>query len=325
MKVLVTGGAGYVGSVIVEALVHEGHQVIVIDNLQQGHRIAVMPQAEFCKVDIGDRDALMKVFACRKIDAVMHFAAYSCVGESMIKPTEYFRNNVASGINLLNTMIKHKVLTLVFSSSASIYGEPKGLTIDEGTLQNPDSPYGESKLIFEKMLRWYYHAYGLRSISLRYFNAAGASLCFGEDHNPETHLIPNVLRVAMGKMEKLNLFGNDYPTKDGGCVRDYVHVLDIAQAHIIALEHLDHNQLCKAYNLGNGEGYSVLEVIETASRVCGTKIPFEVNSRRPGDPATLIANHALIKNDLGWTPKFSSLESMINSAWQWHHKFPNGY
>ena len=325
MNVLVTGAGGYIGSVVTEKLVEEGNFVIALDNLQQGHRDAVIAEAEFVQVDLGNSEELEHVFRQCKIDSVVHLAAESIVSLSMTDPKQFFRNNVIYGINLLDTMLKHGVYKMVFSSTAAIYGEPEGVSIGESEIKNPLNPYGESKLIFEKILHWYGHAYELKFISLRYFNAAGASACFGEDHHPETHLIPNILKVALGQCEQISVFGADYPTNDGSCIRDYIHVSDIARAHILSLECLENNTGNKAYNLGNNKGYSVLEVIETARKVTGTPIPAVIHPKREGDPAILAANPRLATSELGWYPEYTDLVSIIESAWQWQKKHPNGY
>lgn len=325
MSVLVTGAAGYIGSIVSEKLLGDGCAVIGIDNLYQGHRDALEDAVTFIQVDLSDEQALDKVFSEHAVNAVMHFAAYAWVGESMVNPAAYFLNNVSNGINLLNAMVKHAVKNLVFSSSCAVYGEPDKIPIDETCGNKPANPYGESKLIFERMLYWYRQVYGINSISLRYFNAAGASQMHGEDHNPETHLIPNVLKVAAGEVNQVSIFGNDYPTNDGTCVRDYVHVLDIADAHLLALKQLNGSPVCKAYNLGNGAGYSILQVIEAVRRVSGVKMPFSIKERRPGDPATLIADHSLITDELGWKPQYPALESIIDDAWQWKNRHPRGY
>ncbi|MCL0060403.1 UDP-glucose 4-epimerase GalE [Dehalococcoidia bacterium] len=324
MNILVTGGAGYVGSIVTEELSKDGHQVIVLDNLQQGHKGAVLPEAEFVLADIGEAKALGDVFRRFKIDAVMHMAAETVVEYSITDPKRYFQNNVVGGINLLDIMLKHNVYKFIFSSSAAVYGEPEAIPIEEEHPQNPTNAYGESKLMFERILEWYGKAYGLRHISLRYFNAAGASNCLGEDHHPETHLIPNVLKAALNSDNLVPIFGTDYPTKDGTCIRDYIHVVDIARAHILALEKLE-NLSGRVYNLGNGQGYSVLEVIEGGRKVTGVNISTKVHQRRPGDPAILVASSSRAKSELGWKPKFPELESIIESAWRWMRQHPNGY
>jgi UDP-glucose 4-epimerase len=324
MNVLVTGAAGYIGSIVTEELVSEGNIVIALDNLHQGHREAVGPEAVFVQDDLGDVEALDHIFSRYQIEAVMHLAAVSIVEQSMTDPNSYFYNNISCGINLLDAMLKHKVECLVFSSSAAVYGEPKTTPIDEEHSLLPVNAYGETKLMFERILYWYRKAYGLKSVSLRYFNAAGASDRYGEHHEPETHLIPKVLQVALGQEDSIRVFGTDYDTKDGSCIRDYVHILDIASAHILALQHLD-SQGVKSYNLGSGKGYSVLEVIETARRITGAEIPYQELPRRPGDPATLVASSDLARSELGWVPKYGDLEVIIETAWFWQKEHPNGY
>lgn len=323
MDILVTGGAGYVGSIVTEELLREAHKVIVLDNLQQGHKGAVLPEAEFVRVDICDAKALDDVFRRFKIDAVMHMAAETVVEYSITDPKRYFHNNVVGGINLLDTMLKHNAHKFIFSSSAAVYGEPANTPIGEDDPKVPVNSYGESKLMFEHILDWYGKAYGLKHISLRYFNAAGASKRLGEDHQPETHLIPNVLKAALNKNSPVAIFGADYPTKDGSCVRDYVHVVDIARAHHLALERIEN--LSGVYNLGNGEGYSVLEVVETARKVTGINISTEVHPKRVGDPAVLVASSSRAKSELGWKPIYPELKNIIESAWNWMSKHPNGY
>jgi len=324
MNVLVTGGAGYVGSIVAEELVKEGYKVIVLDNLKQGHKGAVLPEAEFALADIGDAQALDNVFRRFKIDAVMHMAAEAAVEYSMTDPERYFRSNIVGGINLLDTMLKHDVTKFIFSSTAAVYGEPENTPIREDHPKVPLNSYGESKLMFEHILDWYGKAYGLKHISLRYFNAAGASKHLGEDHHPETHLIPNVLKAALDKNSSVAIFGTDYPTKDGSCIRDYIHVVDIAKAHILALKRLE-SLSSRVYNLGNGEGYSVLEVIETVRKVTGAVISIKVQPRRLGDPAILVASSSRAKSELGWKPEFPKLENIIESAWRWMRQHPNGY
>jgi len=325
LNVLVTGGAGYIGSVITEELIKEGNSVVVIDNLQQGHREAVSPEAEFVQTDLADTEALDRVFRTHRIDVVVHMAAESIVPDSVTDPMKFFNNNIGCGLNLLDTMIKHDVLEIIFSSTAAVYGEPSKIPIEEKDPVGPVNAYGESKLMFERILHRYGNAYGLKFISLRYFNAAGASERFGEDHSPETHLIPNILKVALGQEKQVSVFGNDYPTRDGSCIRDYIHVVDIAREHILPLKNLKKGEFNKAYNIGNGSGFSVLEVIETARKVTASPIPAVINPRREGDPAVLVAFSELAKSELGWKPVFSDLETIIDSAWQWQKKYPYGY
>jgi UDP-glucose 4-epimerase len=324
MNILVTGAAGYIGSIITEELVKEGNRVIALDNLKQGHREAVDSEAIFVQADLGDSAALDEVFRRYNIEAVMHLAAESIVSYSMTDPKRFFQENVTHGINLLNAMLNHDAGQLIFSSTAAVYGEPKVTPIEENHPLTPLNAYGESKLMFERILYWHGQAYGLKSISLRYFNAAGASERNGEDHDPETHLIPKVLKVALGQEDYVTIFGTDYDTRDGSCIRDYIHLLDIATAHLLALKHLDIPG-SKAYNLGNGEGYSVIEVIETAKKVTGAEIPSRASPRRPGDPATLVASSSLAKSELGWQPKHPEMKAIIESAWRWQKKHPYGY
>jgi UDP-glucose 4-epimerase len=323
MRVLVTGGAGYIGSVVVEELIREGEQVTVLDNLYQGHRAAVHPQAEFVLADLADAAAVSDLFARQSFDAVMHFASNSLVGESVQDPLKYVGDNVANGINVLRAMHQHGVLRFILSSTANLFDQPEELPITEEEQIIPGSPYGESKFILERMLHWLDRIYGLRYAALRYFNAAGATPQRGEDHSPETHLIPLVLQVALGQREQIQVFGNDYPTRDGTCVRDYIHVTDLAQAHILALRALD--QGSRTYNLGNGQGYTVREVIETARQVTGHPIPAVDTARRPGDPPELVAGSAKIRRDLGWQPRFPDLRDIVQSAWDWHRSNPQGY
>lgn len=325
MSILVTGGAGYIGSVLTEALVAQGHQVVVLDSLKQGHRAAVVPEVTLIQADLDDKKALEEVFRRHHIETVMHLAADISVEDSMIEPGRFFWNNVVCGINLLQCMLEHGAKKLVFSSSAAIYGEPTEIPVTEASPVNPVNAYGESKAVFERILYWYGQAHSFRSISLRYFNVAGASQRFGTDHHPETNLIPNLIKVALGERDFIPLFGVDYDTKDGTCVRDYIHVLDIARAHILALNRFEGNTGSQVYNLGNGEGYSVMEVIEAARRVTGAAIPVEVYPRRPGDPSALVASSELAKVDMGWEPQYPELESIIGSAWQWQKEHPQGY
>jgi UDP-glucose 4-epimerase len=322
--VLVTGGAGYVGSIVTEGLLREGHKVIVLDNLQQGHKEAVLPLAEFVLTDICDTSSLESAFCRFKIDAAMHMAAETVVEYSMTDPKRYFHNNLVGGMNLLNAMLKHGVDNIIYSSTAAVYGEPRSIPIEEGHPETPINSYGESKLMFERILEWYGRAYGLRHISFRYFCAAGATELLGEDHRPETHLIPNVLKVALNGNNAVSVFGTDYPTRDGTCIRDYVHVVDIAQAHLLALEKID-SLSGNIYNLGNSKGYSVFEVIKTAEEVAGVKIPVNFCPRRLGDPAILVAGAERAKQELGWKPQFSKLEDIIESAWRWLKNHPDGY
>jgi UDP-glucose 4-epimerase len=321
MKILVIGGAGYIGSVCAELLLNEGHDVVIFDNLTEGHRAAVDPRAVFIEGDLSDRPAIGAALAKVRPDAVMHFAANALVGESMENPSKYFRNNVGNGLNLLDAMVEAGVARLVFSSTCAIFGPPDRLPIDETLPAQPISPYGESKLVFEKILKWYDQIHGLRFVALRYFNAAGASEKFGEDHRLETHLIPNVLKVALGQRTQVEIFGTDYETPDGTCIRDYIHILDLARAHILALG----SKKSEFYNLGTGGGSSVREVIDTVRKVTGRKIDIVERPRRPGDPPRLVASSEKIQRELGWKPQFQSLDAIIESAWKWHQKFPRGY
>jgi UDP-glucose 4-epimerase len=321
MKIFLTGGAGYIGSVCTEQLLNEGHEVAVFDNLSEGHRRAVDPRATFIEGDLGQRGQIEAALSSCQPDAVMHFAANALVGESMQNPSKYFRNNIANGLNLLDAMVAAGVRRIVFSSSCAIFGPPDRLPIDETTVPRPISPYGESKLGFEKILRWYDEIYGMKFVCLRYFNAAGATGKFGEDHRPETHLIPTVLNVALGQKSNVEIYGNDYDTPDGTCIRDYIHILDLSLAHILALG----ATASGLYNLGTGGGSSVREVIASCRKITGRKIETIEKPRRPGDPARLIASSEKIKDELGWRPQFQSLDAIIESAWKWHQKFPNGY
>ncbi len=326
MKVLVVGGAGYIGSVTARRLQEEGHRVCVLDNLSRGHKEAVVANASFYAGDFGDEDLLDSIFQNESIDAVMHFGALSLVGESVLDPARYFENNVSKGLNLLKAMIKHQVRNLVFSSTAAVYGEPKTCPIKEDSQLAPTNPYGESKLCFEKALSWYARAYDFSYISLRYFNAAGATPELGEDHSPESHLIPVVLKVAQGKSDCVTVFGDDYDTADGTCIRDYVHVLDLADAHILALKQMrDGKVVNEVFNLGTNSGFSVRQIIESARRVTGHPIPVEVSARRLGDPASLVASNEKCKALLGWQPRFQEIDQIISDAWHWHKKFPQGY
>ena len=326
MNVLVTGGAGYIGSHTVRELVRRKHRVVVLDNLSRGHGPAVSG-ARLVRGDICDRELLGELLAREKIEAVLHFAASSLVGESVRFPSEYYNNNVVKGLSLIDTLAGAGVRSLVFSSTAAVYGEPREIPIPEEHATDPTNPYGATKLALEGALRWYGEAYGMRWISLRYFNAAGADPAgdIGEDHDPETHLIPLVLKVALGHKPHLDVFGSDYPTPDGTCVRDYIHVNDLAVAHILALEALAAGASSTVYNLGNGNGYSVLEVIRAAEAVTGRPVPVRYAARRPGDPPALVAGAAKIKRELGWRPRFESLQAMLETAWRWHSGHPRGF
>ena len=326
MKVLVTGGAGYIGSVVTEELVKDGHQVIVYDSLYKGHREAVVEGAQFVHADLSDAARLRETLATNRVEAVVHMAADSLVGESCENPAKYYQNNIINGLILLDTMRASNVLRIVFSSTAATYGQPEKVPIAETAPNEPTNPYGESKLAFEHAMRWYAEAYDLRYASLRYFNAAGASENCGEDHSPESHIIPIALQVAAGTREFVEVFGNDYPTPDGTCLRDYIHVIDLARAHILALKALETGGGGRIYNLGcGGEGYSVTQVLETAREVTGKSIPARVGPRRAGDPAVLIASSEKIKRELGWNPEFQNLRVIIESAWRWMQTHPNGY
>jgi len=327
MKVLVLGGAGYIGSHTVKALCEENIDVVVADNLVTGHIEAVDSRAKFYKGDIRDINFLDDLFSKEKIDAVIHFAAYSLVGESVTDPLKYYDNNLCGTKVLLESMVKNNVDKIVFSSTAATYGEPENIPILESDRTEPTNPYGETKLSMEKMFKWTANAHGLRFVSLRYFNACGAdeSGKIGEAHNPETHLIPIILQVPNGQREFVSIFGNDYPTKDGTCIRDYIHVTDLAQAHILAVKYLMNGGNSDIFNLGNGVGFSVREVIETARKVTGHPIPVKDVERRAGDPAQLIASSEKAKKVLGWKPEHDSLEEIIASAWNWHKNHPNEY
>lgn len=324
--ILVCGGAGYIGSHAVYRLIEKGERVAVVDNLQTGHRKAVHPEAIFYEGDIRDRHFLSNVFKNHEIDTVIHFAAHSLVGESVKQPLAYYNNNVYGTEVLLDVMNKHGVKQIVFSSTAAVYGEPKQIPIQETDETNPESPYGETKLAMEKMMKWVNVAYGIRYISLRYFNVAGAyGTIIGEDHRPETHLIPLILQVPLRKREEIHIFGDDYDTPDGTCIRDYIHVLDLVDAHLLAVEKLRNGGESNIYNLGNGNGFSVKEVIEAARRVTGHPIPEKVVPRRPGDPARLVASSEKAKRELGWKPLYTTIEEIVASAWEWHEANPNGY
>ncbi|MEW6303386.1 MAG: UDP-glucose 4-epimerase GalE [Verrucomicrobiota bacterium] len=321
MKVFVTGGAGYIGSVCVEELLNAGHAVTVFDNLTEGHRSAIDARAKFVQGDFADRELIARAVADSKCEAVIHFAAHALVGESMTNPGKYFRNNVANGLNLLDAAVAAGVKKFVFSSTCATYGPPDRVPMTEDLPQRPINPYGESKLMFERMLQWYREIHGLEFVAFRYFNAAGASARFGEHHRIETHLIPNVLNVALGHKTHCEIFGTDYPTPDGTCIRDYIHVADLAQAHILALAPGRQG----FYNLGNGEGYSVREVIHTCEKVSGCSIKAIEKPRRPGDPPRLVASATKAVGELGWKPRYPKLEDIVATAWAWHKAHPNGY
>ncbi|MBC7910583.1 MAG: UDP-glucose 4-epimerase GalE [Pyrinomonadaceae bacterium] len=324
MRVLVTGGAGYIGSVVTEELIKDGHEAVVYDSLYKGHRAAVIEEAKFVEADLMDGATLKATLEEHAIEAVIHMAADSLVGESVEQPAKYYRNNMVAGLNLLDAMRETSVTRLVFSSTAATYGEPLKQPIEETDATAPTNPYGESKLAFERALKWYENAYGLHYASLRYFNAAGATEHCGESHDPETHLIPIVLEAAAGTRSSVTIYGDDYPTRDGTCVRDYIHVVDLARAHILSLNILDERSAI--YNLGcGGDGYSVREVIEAAREVTGLNIPVETGARRPGDPAVLIASSDKIKSELGWQPAMQDLKVIIQSAWAWMQAHPKGY
>jgi UDP-glucose 4-epimerase len=322
--VLVTGGAGYIGSVVTEELVKDGHEVVVYDNLVKGHRRAVVEGARLVEGDLLDAAKLGQTLKDHRLEAVVHMAAYSLVGESCEQPGKYYHNNVVAGLVLLDTMRECNVNRLVFSSTAATYGEPESQPIYETAPNNPTNPYGETKLAFERAMDWYERAHGLKYVSLRYFNAAGASEKCGEDHDPESHIIPIALQAAAGKRPQVEIYGDDYPTPDGTCLRDYIHVIDLARAHILALG--DKSEGSRIYNLGcGGDGYSVREVIETAREVTGKEIPARIGPRRAGDPAILIASSDKIKRELGWEPQYQDLRVIIESAWRWMLAHPDGY
>ena len=323
MKILVTGGAGYIGSIVVEQLIGAGESVVVFDNLYQGHQAAVHPQATFVRGDLADRAAVDALFDTHQPEAIMHFASHTLVGESMEAPFRYIGENVTNGLNLLQSAVQHGVRRFILSSTANLFDKPERMPIDEEERIVPGSPYGESKYILERLLYWLDRVHGFRYAALRYFNAAGASVERGEDHHPELHIIPLVLGVAQGKRAKVTIFGDDYPTPDGTCVRDYIHVIDLAQAHILALRALDRGS--RTYNLGNGQGFSVKQLIEMAREITGHPIPTEIGPRRPGDPATLIASSDRIRRELGWKPKYPDLRAIVESAWKWHQAHPKGY
>ncbi len=321
MNVFVTGGAGYIGSVFVEEACNAGHQVTVFDSLTEGHRSAVDTRAQFIQGDLAERDRLAAAVKESGAEAVIHFAASALVGESMTNPSKYFRNNVANGVNLLDAAVGAGVKKFVFSSTCATYGPPDRVPMDETLPQRPINPYGESKLMFEQVLKWYRELHGLDFVAFRYFNAAGASAQFGEHHRIETHLIPNILKVALGQKDQVDILGTDYPTPDRTCIRDYIHIADLAQAHLLALAPGQSG----FFNLGNGEGFSVREVIATCEKVSGKKIPAVEKPRRAGDPPRLIASAGKALTQLGWKPRFARIEDIVATAWAWHLKNPNGY
>ena len=327
MSILVCGGAGYIGSHTVHQLVEKGEDVVIVDNLQTGHMGAVNSKAKFYKGDIREAEVLDRIFTENKIDAVVHFAANSLVGESMTNPLKYFNNNVYGMQVLLEAMVRHGIDKIVFSSTAATYGEPERIPIMEDDRTEPTNPYGQSKLIMEKMMKWVSLANGIRYVSLRYFNAAGAieDGSIGEDHSPDTHLIPLILQVPLGKRDHITVFGEDYPTPDGTCLRDYIHVLDLADAHVLAIDYLRRGGESNIFNLGNGQGFSVKEMIEAAREATGLDIKVEIGERRAGDPAQLIASSEKARKVLGWQPKFTDVKAVIGTAWKWHQQHPEGY
>jgi UDP-glucose 4-epimerase len=325
MKVLVTGGAGYIGSATVTELLRHRHQVVVFDNLSQGHRAAVPPEATFIQGDLADHAALAALFRAHPhIDAILHFASNTLVGESMQYPLKYLGDNYTNALNLLEHAVEHGVKRFILSSTANLFSTPQRIPIDEQEAIIPGSPYGESKYFIERLLHWFSEIHGLNYACLRYFNAAGGMADQGEDHDPETHLIPIILQVALGQREQVTVFGDDYQTHDGTCIRDYIHVSDLARAHILAMEALDQFGN-RVYNLGNGTGFSILDVIEAARRITGHAIPYTVGPRRAGDPPILIASPEAIRQELGWQPKYSTIDDIVGSAWEWHRTHPHGY
>jgi UDP-glucose 4-epimerase len=324
VKVLVTGAAGFIGSVVTEVLLEAGHQVVGLDNLSKGHRGAVHPEAALIEADLRDEAALRKIVGDGGFDAVAHLAAEAAIDDSVRDPGKYYRTNVTGGLNLLDAMVQAGVGRLVFSSTAAVYGEPATCPVTEDHPLRPVNSYGESKLVFERALEWYRTAHGIRSVSFRYFNACGATERYGESRERETHLIPVLFEAALGQREAVCLFGTDYDTPDGTCLRDYVHVVDIARAHVLALTHLDRIQAC-AFNLGSGSGSTNIEVIETVREVTGKEIRVTPAARRPGDPARLVAGSDRARAELGWEPRFPDLQSMVRSAWAWRLRHPQGY
>ncbi|WP_418791062.1 UDP-glucose 4-epimerase GalE [Phosphitispora sp. TUW77] len=327
MRVLVTGGAGYIGSHTVRELMRNNNEVVILDNLCKGHRSAVPRGVPFEEGDIADRALVQNILRRYGIEAVMHFAAFSLVGESMEDPAPYFRNNTVGSLALLETLVQNNIKKVIFSSTAAVYGEPEHWPVTENDAKAPTNNYGLSKLMIEEILRSFDRAYGLNYVSLRYFNAAGAHISgeIGEDHDPETHLIPLVLQTALGQRESIKIFGTDYPTPDGTCVRDYIHVTDLANAHVLALEYLDRKNVSNIFNLGNGEGFSVRQVIDSAVRVTGRKITVVEAERRAGDPAILVAGSDRIKQELGWKPEYTGIDAIVAAAWKWHLNHPEGF
>ena len=325
MAILVTGGAGYIGSVAVEDLRSKGEDVVVIDNLVYGHRDAINLSVKFYEGEIGDKDLIRKILSENNIEACMHFSAYAYVGESVEKPQKYYENNFVQTLKLLDVLIENDVKKFIFSSTCATYGEPQYIPIDEKHPQNPVNPYGMTKFMVEKLLKDYNTAYDLRFVALRYFNACGASGNCGEDHDPETHLIPLILFAAQEKRDSISIFGDDYPTPDGTAIRDYIHISDLSQAHLLALEHLRKGGDSEFINLGNGTGFSVKEVVEAARKITGKQIKAEIAPRRAGDPSRLVADAKKAREILGWKPQFPEIEKIIESAWTWHESHPNGY
>ena len=325
MAILISGGCGYIGSATVELLKAEGQDVVVLDDLFRGHRAAIPPDVPFYHGKVGDRDLVARIAAAHSLEACIHFAALAYVGESVEEPAWYYENNVAQGTALLDALIQAGVRQVVFSSTCATYGEPQRIPIDEAHPQHPENPYGWSKFFMERLMESFDRAYGLRFVALRYFNAAGATPHCGEDHHPETHLIPIALEAAQGKRDHLTIFGSDYPTADGTAVRDYIHVTDLGSAHVAALEYLRQGGESDYINLGNGQGYSVLEVIETARQVTGESIETRMGPRRAGDTSHLVAQADRARQVLGWEPAYPELESIVQTAWEWHRKHPEGY
>jgi UDP-glucose 4-epimerase len=321
MKIFVTGGAGYIGSVFVEEAVEAGHEVVVFDNLSEGHRSAIDPRAKLIEGDLLDRPKLLKAFGKEKAEAVVHFAGKALVPESMKNPSLYYQTNVTGGVNLLDAMVESDCKKIIFSSTCATYGVPEKIPLDERCQQKPINPYGHSKLLFEQILKWYEQIHGITFTALRYFNASGASARFGEHHRIETHLIPNILKVALGQAEMVSVFGDKYATPDGTCIRDFIHIQDLASAHLKALERTQSG----FFNLGTGEGYSVLQVIDACKKVTGCEIPVKILPAREGDPPRLVAGARRARSDLGWQPKFVRIGDIVKTAWNWHVAHPNGY